>query len=103
MKHECKFNPETDIEETMSGLSIDLSRAITEGVIKDTGDIPYHNEIADPSTITGRVTDVFQAIDADKALKSNMKAAAAKAKALKQSQTQGQSTSSATSTATTQE
>ena len=101
MKHKCKFNPETDIEEAMPGLSIDLSRAITEGVIKDTGDIPYHNEIADPSTITGRVTDVFQAIDAEKALKSNMKAAAAKAKALKQSQTQ--STSSATSTATTQE
>lgn len=101
MKQKCKFNPDTDIEESMPGLSIDLSRAITEGVIKDTGDIPYYNEIADPSTITGRVTDVFQAIDAEKALKSNMKAAAAKAKAIKQSQTQ--TTSSASSTATTQE
>lgn len=101
MKQKCKFNPNTDIEETMPGLSIDLSRAITEGVIKDTGDIPYHNEITDPSTITGRVTDVFQAIDTDKALKATMKSAAAKAKALKESQSQ--QTSSALSTATTQE
>lgn len=72
MKQVCKFNPNKDIEKSMPGLSVDLEQALTEGVIKDTGEIPFHNDIDDPTTITGRVSDAFEAIEAQRALASSM-------------------------------
>lgn len=96
MRQICKFNPDRDIERAMPGLAVDLEQALTEGVIKDTGEIPYHNDIDDPTTITGRVSDVFEAIEAERGLKTNMKNAAAAAKAKKESQT---TVSSSTATA----
>ena len=56
----------------MPGLAVDLNVALTEGKIKDTGEIPYHNDIEDPSTISGRIRDNFEAIDAERSLKANM-------------------------------
>lgn len=72
LRKECKYNPTTDINNVQEGLSVDLVRALTEGVIQDTGEIPYHNDIEDPTTISGRVNDVFEAIDADRSLSQSM-------------------------------
>ena len=68
----CNYDPVKDIERTQPNLSVDLKLAITEGVIKDTGEIPYHNEIDDPTTISGRVNDVFEAMDAERSLSQSM-------------------------------
>lgn len=63
MKQICLFNKETDIQETRIGLSIDLSKALREGIVKDSGTEPEYNNIDDPTKIRGRVSDVFEAIN----------------------------------------
>lgn len=72
IRKECKYNPVADIDNVQEGLAVDLVRALTEGVIQDTGEIPYHNDIEDPTTISGRVNDVFEAMDADRSLSQSM-------------------------------
>lgn len=72
LRKECKYNPTTDIDNVQEGLAVDLVRALTEGVIQDTGEIPYRNDIEDPTTISGRVNDVFEAMDADRSLSRSM-------------------------------
>lgn len=57
------FDKDKDIQETRLGLSIDLSRAIREGVVKDSGTEPEYNNIEDPNKVRGRVSDVFAAIN----------------------------------------
>lgn len=59
----CLFNKDTDIQETRVGLNIDLSTALREGVVKDSGIEPEYNNIDDPTKIRGRVSDVFEAIN----------------------------------------
>lgn len=67
----CKFNPKTDICETIPGLSTDLSAAIENGVVLDTGIDSQYNEVDDPSLIRGRVRDAFSAIDMGRSLLSS--------------------------------
>lgn len=68
----CNYDPVKDIDKTQPNLSVDLKLAITEGIVRDTGEIPYHNDIEDPTTISGRVNDVFEAMDADRSLSQSM-------------------------------
>lgn len=72
LRKECKYNSEKDVDNVQEGLSVDLKRALTEGVIQDTGEIPYYNDIEDPTAISGRVNDVFEALDADRNLSQSM-------------------------------
>lgn len=57
------FDPECDIQQTREGLNIDLSRAIREGVVQDSGTEPEYNNLDDPSKIRGRVNNVFEAMN----------------------------------------
>lgn len=56
------FDEERDIQRTREGLNIDLSTALREGVVQDSGTEPEYNNLDDPSKIRGRVNNVFDAI-----------------------------------------
>lgn len=62
----CKFNPARDIRKTVPDMSVDLASAIASGVVLDTGMIAEHNDIDSPSSVIGRVRDVFDAFEAQK-------------------------------------
>lgn len=65
----CVFDEKRDIKRVVSGLSVDLTDALRTGVIKEgTGDLDY-NGVDDPSSIIGRVENVFDAIDAQRAIR----------------------------------
>lgn len=77
MYHKCEFNKDVDIQETIPGLSTSLRLALENGVIMDNGIDAVHNDIEDPSNVWGRISNVFEAIDAQKAiLKSGAQVAA---------------------------
>ena len=59
----CKFNKDTDLCQTVPGLSTDLGLAINNGVVLDTGIDSNYNDVDDPARIRGRVRDAFQAVD----------------------------------------
>lgn len=59
-----KFNPNRDIQAVRPGLAIDLSKALSDGVVKDTGIEPDFNGLDEVSTIGRRVSDSFEALDA---------------------------------------
>lgn len=60
----CTFNKHKDIQEFVPHLIIDLGAALRTGIVKDTGVEPEYNGIEDLEQITGRVHDVFEAIEA---------------------------------------
>lgn len=60
----CKFNKQRDIQATRPGLSTSIKLALENGVVMDTGIDSIYNDIDNPTNIWGRVSDVFQAIDA---------------------------------------
>lgn len=78
---ETKFDPEKDIQAVVPNLAIDLEAAIDNGVVVDTGVIAEYNDIDSPSNILCRIHDTFEAMDLQKAISANMKAAKAKSEA----------------------
>lgn len=62
----CRFNPKRDFQKTVPDMSVDLAAAIESGVVLDTGMIAEHNDIDSPSSVIGRVRDVFDAFEAQK-------------------------------------
>lgn len=73
MKQICKFNKDRDLKEVVPGLAPNLKIAMSEHVVLDTGVSPDYNNIDDPANIVGRVRDVFDAVEAQRALVSSMK------------------------------
>lgn len=63
MKQICRYDPVRDKGAVVPDMSVDLSEAIATHVVLDTGEDPFFNDIDDPSNITGRVRDAFEAID----------------------------------------
>lgn len=51
-------------------MSTDLAAALETGVVVDTGTVGEFNDIKDPDGVWIRVNDAFQAMDAQKALRS---------------------------------
>lgn len=68
MLQDCKFNPQRDQEKTVPGLALDLSAAIENGVVLDTGVNTEFNDIDDPRNIRSRIKNAFDAADARKVL-----------------------------------
>lgn len=66
MLQECKFNKVLDIQEHVPSLATDINKAIETNTVQDTGVVSEYNDISDPSSIRGRVGDVFEVIDAQK-------------------------------------
>lgn len=73
MKQICRFNRKRDLKEVVPGLTPNLRIAMQEHVVLDTGISPEYNNIDDPANILGRVRDVFDAVEAQRALASSMK------------------------------
>lgn len=81
MIQECKFDKVRDVQEHVPSLATDLNKAIETNTVQDTGVVADFNSIEEPNAITGRVSDAFEAIDAQRAILAAGKAAKAKADA----------------------
>ena len=81
MIQKCNFDKVRDIQEHVPSLATDLNKAIETNTVQDTGVVADFNSIEEPSGITGRVSDAFEAIDAQRAILAAGKAAKAKADA----------------------
>lgn len=77
----CNFNKVRDIQEHVPSLATDLNKAIETNTVQDTGVVADFNSIEEPNAITGRVSDAFEAIDAQRAILAAGKAAKEKADA----------------------
>ena len=93
MIQKCNFDKVRDIQEHVPSLATDLNKAIETNTVQDTGVVADFNSIEEPSAITGRVSDAFEAIDAQRA-KSNADAAAAASAAAAAAAAAGNSVSS---------
>lgn len=81
MIQKCNFDKVRDIQEHVPSLATDLNKAIESNTVQDTGVVADFNSIDEPNAITGRVSDAFEAIDAQRAILAAGKAAKAKADA----------------------
>lgn len=81
MIQKCNFDKVRDIQEHVPSLATDLNKAIETNTVQDTGVVADFNSIEEPSAITGRVSDPFEAIDAQRAILAAGKAAKEKADA----------------------
>lgn len=77
----CNFDKVRDIQEHVPSLATDLNKAIETNTVQDTGVVADFNSIEEPNAITGRVSDVFEAIDAQRAILAAGKVAKEKADA----------------------
>ena len=81
MIQKCNFDKGRDIQEHVPSLATDLNKAIETNTVQDTGVAADFNSIEEPNAIRGRVSDAFEAIDAQRAILAAGKAAKAKADA----------------------
>lgn len=65
----CVFDELRDIQEVESGLAVDIDDMLRTGVVQDSPVTEPDNGIEDPSAIIGRVSDVFDAIEAQRVIK----------------------------------
>lgn len=70
MIQECVFNPSVDVQEVVPDMSIDINESIKTGVVMDLGTSLESNGIEDVESISGRVGDIFDVLEYEKALKS---------------------------------
>lgn len=76
MLQNYNFDMDADISQVEQGLSIDLSKAIEEGVdLIGAPSTVSGNDIEDPSTITGCIKDQFTALDRQRELAKQGRAA----------------------------
>jgi len=75
----CKYNPSTDIAEVVDGLAVNIDDMLRTGIVKEGSENLDSNGIESPDKIVGRIRDVFDAMDAARAVKKFGKKAPAKA------------------------
>lgn len=95
MKQKCRFNKLRDVREVAPHLAIDLGECLRNGTVPSGATEPVYNDIENTTDVGGRITDVFQSIDAERAAMAQGKADAAEIRAFvstQQTQTQTQST-----------
>lgn len=74
----CKFDCKRDFQQVEQGLVYSLSDALKTGVVKESGISLDTNGIDDPEAVLGRVSDRFDAIEAQRAIRKYGKKAAVK-------------------------
>ena len=97
MIQNCAYNPSVDIEEVVPELDTDIAMAIETGVVSNTGEAPSYNDISTTSAIRGRVSDVFEAIDAQRGILDRASRSAAAASSGASSAASAASSESSTS------
>lgn len=65
----CKFDRTKDFQQVEQGLVYSLSDALKTGVVKESGISLDTNGIDDPEAVLGRVSDRFDAIEAQRAIR----------------------------------
>lgn len=65
----CEFDRNKDYQEVEQGLVYSLTDALKTGVVKESETTLESNGIDDPETIVGRVTNRFDAIEAERAIR----------------------------------
>lgn len=65
----CKFDPKRDYQKVESGLVVSLSETLRTGVVKESNTVLESNGIDDPERIVGRVSNRFDAIEAERAVR----------------------------------
>lgn len=73
MKQICKFNPTRDITPSNPALDLNLKQAIREGVVRDTSATAFYNMQKELSEVGGRISDEFDFIEYDNALRKYRK------------------------------
>lgn len=63
MKQNCKFDPKKDYVKATPNLSVNLSKAMENGVVPQSGTLVEHNGMEHSTDIGPRVQDSFEAID----------------------------------------
>lgn len=72
----CEFDKNLDIERPLEGLEIDLTEAIETGAVGPLGAEMDYNQIDDLKSISGRISDNFEAMDAERAIRNAAKSSA---------------------------
>lgn len=75
----CKYDEYKDVMKVKSGLGVDVDDMLQTGIVKDAGEELDNNGIDSPSDIIGRISDVFDALDAARIIKKYAKKSPAKA------------------------
>lgn len=65
----CVFDSSRDIAETEQGLAVDINTALKTGVVKEADYALDYNGISEPSQVIGRISDTFDAIEAQRVVK----------------------------------
>lgn len=65
----CLFNELRDIQEVESGLAVNIDDMLRTGVVQDSPITEPDNGIEEPGLIIGRVSDTFDAIEAQRVIK----------------------------------
>lgn len=65
----CEFNENRDVQEVVSGLAVDITDALQTGVVHDSTYEEDSNGISEPERILGRISDNFDAIEAERAIR----------------------------------
>lgn len=77
--HVCKFDPDRDVLEVVSGLAVNITEMLETGIVHDSSTSLENNGIDDPNQIVGLVRDEFAAIDAMRAIRKYGKKSPVKA------------------------
>lgn len=65
----CDFNKIRDVAEVEQGLAVDINSALKTGVVKDADYALDYNGLSEPGQIIGRISDNFDAIEAQRVVK----------------------------------
>lgn len=65
----CVFDKKKDYKKVESGLAMSISDALRTGVVKEGTSSLESNGIDDPEAVLGRVSDRFDAIEAERAIR----------------------------------
>lgn len=65
----CVFNELRDIQEVESGLAVNIDDILRTGVVQDSPATEPDNGIEEPGAIIGRISDNFDAIEAQRVIK----------------------------------
>ncbi len=77
MKQKCNYNKLRDMREVAPHLAIDLGECLRNGTVPSGATEPVYNDIENTTDVGGRIADVFQSIDAERAAMAQGKADAA--------------------------
>lgn len=78
---ECKYNPLKDAQKVVPDLGVNIDDMLQTGIVKNSSETLDNNGIDDPSDIIGRITSIFDALDAERVVRKYGKKSPARAQA----------------------